>query len=88
MVKNPPVNAGDLGLIPGQEDPLEKHPWRRRKQPIPVFLMGKSHGQRSLVGYSPWDCKEWGTTERLSMHPHIVLCKWILLDFDKLCLGK
>ena len=80
--------AGDLGLIPGREDPLEKHPWRRRKQPIPVFLMGKSHGQRSLVGYSPWDCKERGTTERLSMHPHIVLCKWILLDFDKLCLGK
>ena len=75
-------------MIPGREDPLETNPWGRRKQPIPGFLMGTSHGQRSLGGYSPWDCKEWGTTERLGMHPHIVLCKCILLDFDKLCLGK
>ena len=35
----------------GWEDPLEKK-W----QPTPVFLPGKSHGQRSLVGYSPWGC--------------------------------
>ena len=34
-----------------------KIPWRRKWQPIPVFLPGKSHGQRSLVGYSPWDHK-------------------------------
>ena len=32
----------------------EKIPWRRKWQPIPVFLPGKPHGQRSLVGYSPW----------------------------------
>ena len=31
-------------------------PWRRKWQPTPVFLPGKSHGQRSLVGYSPWGC--------------------------------
>ena len=31
--------------------------WRRKWQPIPVFLPGKSHRQRSLVGCSPWDCK-------------------------------
>ena len=30
--------------------------WRRKWQPTPVFLPGKSHGQRSLVGYSPWGC--------------------------------
>ena len=35
-----------------------KIPWRRVWQPNPVFLPGESHGQRSLVGYSPWDCKE------------------------------
>ena len=34
-----------------------KIPWRRRWQPTPVFLPGKSHGQRSLAGYSPWGCK-------------------------------
>ena len=32
--------------------------WRRIWQPTPVFLPGKSHGQRSLVGYSPWGCTE------------------------------
>jgi len=32
-------------------------PWRRKWQPTPVFLSGKSHGQRSLVGYSAWGCK-------------------------------
>ena len=45
-----------------------KIPWRRKWQPTPVFLPGKSHGQRSLVGYSPWACKELDTTEQLSEH--------------------
>jgi len=36
---------------------VRKIPWRRKWQPIPVFLPGKSHGQRSLVGYSPRGCK-------------------------------
>ena len=35
-----------------------KIPWRRKWQPTPVFLPGESHGQRSLVGYSPWGNKE------------------------------
>jgi len=43
--KESACNAGDLGLIPGSEDPLEKG-W----QPLSVFLPGKSHGQRSLAG--------------------------------------
>jgi len=33
---------------------VRKSPWRRTWQPAPVFLPGESHGQRSLVGYSPW----------------------------------
>ena len=32
--------------------------WRRKWQPAPVFLPGESHGQRSLVGYSPWGLKK------------------------------
>ena len=44
--------------------------WRREWQPSPLFLPGKSHGQRSLVGYSPWGHKESDTTEQLSMHVH------------------
>ena len=35
-----------------------KIPWRRKWQPSPVFFPGKSHGQRSVVDYSPRDCKE------------------------------
>jgi len=34
-----------------------KIPWRRKWQPTPVFLPGNSHGQRSLVGCSPWGHK-------------------------------
>ena len=37
-----------------------KIPCRRKWQPIPVFLLGESHGQRSLVGCSPWGCKRVG----------------------------
>ena len=35
----------------------QKIPWRRAWHPTPVFLPGDSYGQRSLVGYSPWNCK-------------------------------
>ena len=41
---------------------------RRQWQPTPVFLPGESHGQRSLVGYSPWGRGELDTTERLHFH--------------------
>ena len=40
--------------------------WRRKWQPTPVLLPGKSHGQRSLAGYSPWGHKESDTTEGLT----------------------
>ena len=42
--------------------------WRRKWQPTPVLLPGKSRGQRSAVGYSPWGPKESDTTERLPFH--------------------
>ena len=41
--------------------------WRRKWQPTPVFLPGKSHGQRSLAGYSPWGPKELDMTEGLTL---------------------
>ena len=46
---------------------VRKIPWRRAWQPTAVFLPGESHGQRSLVGHSPWGHKELDTTE---MHAH------------------
>ena len=42
--------------------------WRRKWQPTPVLLPGKSHGQRSLVGCSPWGHEESDSTERLDFH--------------------
>ena len=44
--------------------------WRRQWQTTPVLLPGKSHGWKSLVGYSPWGRKESDTTERLHFHFH------------------
>ena len=58
MVKNLPANAGnpkDAGWIPGLG---------RKWQPIPAFLPGRSHGQRSLTGYSPCGHKELATLSR------------------------
>jgi len=75
VVKNPPANAGDAGLIPGSGkspgeanvNPLQyprvrKISWRSKCQPTPVFSSGKPHGQRSLAGYSSRGRKESNTT--------------------------
>ena len=51
---------------PGFEPWLGKIPWRREWLPTPVFLPGKSQGQRSLAGYNPWSRKESDTTEHVS----------------------
>ena len=56
VVKNPPAEAQNTDSIPRSS----KMPWRRKWQPTPVFLPAKSHGQKSLVGYSPWGCKSVG----------------------------
>ena len=53
---------------PGFDPWVRKIPWRRKWQPTPVSLPEESHGQRSLVGYSPRDRKESDTTERLHFH--------------------
>ena len=47
-------------------------PQRRQWHPTPVLLPGKSHGQRSLVGYSPWGRKESDTTEQLHFLTHFL----------------
>ena len=52
VVKNTPASVGDakdMDLIPESG----RFPWRRKCQPIPVFLPGKSHGQKNLASYSP-----------------------------------
>ena len=60
MVKSLPAVQETWVQSLGQEDP-----WRRKWQPTPGFLPGESHGQRSLVGYSPRGHKESDMTEQL-----------------------
>ena len=60
MVKNPPANSGETGLI--SEDPLEED-----METHSSILPEKSHRQRSLAGYNQWGHKESDTTEQLSI---------------------
>ena len=65
-----------------QVDPWDgKIPWRRKWQSTSVFLPGKSHGQRSLGGYSPWQHKESDKTEQLT-DIHRVDMKRLHCSFD------
>ena len=62
MVKNPPGHCMKCKR-PGFDPWVGKIPWRREWLPTPVFMPGEFHGQRNMVGYSPWGCKGSGTTE-------------------------
>ena len=59
----------------GREDPLEKE-----TATTPVLVPGKSHGRRSLAGYSPWGRKEWDTTEQL--HSLTLATSWGLIPCE------
>ena len=65
--KESACNAGDLGSIPG----LGRSPGGGHGNPLQYSGLENPHGQRSLVGYSPWDHKESDMTERLSTAPHV-----------------
>ena len=52
---------------PGFNPWVRNIPWKRKWQPTPMFLPGEPHGQRTLVGYSPWGYKELDTTEQLTL---------------------
>ena len=58
--KESACNVGDVVSIPGSG----RYPGKIKWQPTPVFLPGKSYGLRSLVGYSPWGCKDSDMTEQ------------------------
>ena len=61
---------------PGFDSWIGKIPWRRQWQSTPVLLPGKSHGWRSLVGYSPWGHKESDTTEWLHFLLNVRYREW------------
>ena len=53
-------------------------PWRRNWQPTPVFLLGKSQGQRDLVGYNPWGDKESDMSEHEHAHTSKFKCNYFV----------
>ena len=63
--KESACNAGDLGLIAG----LGRSSRQGNGYPLQLFLLGESHGERSLAGYSPWGRKELDMTEQLTHTP-------------------
>ena len=63
--KESACNLGDLGSIPG----LGRSPGRGHGNPLQYSCLENPHGQRSLVGYSPWGHRDLDTTERLSTAP-------------------
>ena len=60
--------AVSVSVLPLTHRWVRKLPRRRNWQPTPVFLQRYSHGQRSLVSYSPWGFHGTNITERLNMH--------------------
>ena len=68
---------------------VRKIPWRRKWQPTPVFMPRELHGQRNLVGYSPWDCKELDMVEQLTHFTHICddLQNWLAARSKRAQLG-
>ena len=83
MVKNLPARAGDTRRAGYWEDSLEKE----MAPHTPVFLLEKSHGQRSLVGYSPWGHKESDVAEHtlqgsfMSKHTLTILINYYFFIF-------
>ena len=81
MVQNPPATwetwVGSLGWLrsPGEGNWL----------PTPVFLLGELHGQRSLAGYSPSDCKESDRTERLSSFTWLIMERRQVILTEQIC---
>ena len=69
--KESACSAGDPGAV-GSTSGSGRFPWRRAQQPTPVSLPGESHGQRSLVGYSPRGRTESDTTEVTDTHTQSV----------------
>ena len=67
----------------GFEPWVRKIPWSQKWQPTPVSLPGKSHGQRSLAGYSSWDCRvrhNWAQTcvyTNTHMYVYRFLRRWV-----------
>ena len=76
---------------PGFHPWVRKILWRRKWQPAPVLLPGKAHGQRTVVGYSPWGHKQSDTTERLHsiyLYMYVYIYTHTFMGFPGYSAGK
>ena len=90
VVKNPPANAGYWHKRCGFDPCVGKIPWRRAWQPIPIFLPGESHGQRSLASYSPRVTKsrhDWASRRR-RIKEFIGFLLYVLRKFESVSNSK
>ena len=71
VVKNLLANGRPKRL--GFDPWVSKIPCNRKWCPTAAFLPGKLDGQRSLLGYSPWGCKESDTIDQISTHGYIAI---------------
>ena len=79
--KESTCNAADLGSTPG----LGRSPGRGHGNPLQYSCLENPHGRKSLVGFSPWGCKESDTTEWLNIHETFKNKFFKLLRID--CIG-
>ena len=75
-MKLEPIIQSEVSQKEKHQYSILTHIWRKQWHPTPVLLPGKSHGQRSLVGCSPWGRKELDTTE------------WLHFPFSLSCIGE
>ena len=81
VVKNPSANAGDIrgmGSVPASG----RSPGRGHSNPLQYSCLENPHGQRSLVGCSPWGLEELDTTERLRFHYNYIFFVFLYISFD------
>ena len=86
VVKNPPANAGDSGDT-GSIPELGRCSGEGKGNTL-VFLPGKSHGQRRLVGYSPWGCKETRLSEHACIRTHTQVHVATEMNLENLMLNE
>ena len=75
---NRPANAGAVGDA-GSSPRSGRSPGVRNGNQLQYSFLGNFHGERSLMGYSPWDCKESDMTRHMRAHTHTAIPRQVNL---------
>ena len=91
--KTPSQSPSDFSLLfcqcrrCGFDPCMGKIPWKKKGQPIPVFLPGKFHGQRSLASYSPWGHRVGQDLTTEQQQQRLTMGEWGAWESEKKCVG-